>query len=79
MTTFESFKARDINRMAKQHVQAAEFIQEDMEAVLCWGIRIANYEVMIFWTFISHPTSDAGLFAQWCWSLAASKQQGIAP
>ncbi|POW22157.1 hypothetical protein PSHT_01595 [Puccinia striiformis] len=77
MTTFESLKARVINCIAKQHVQAAEFIQEDMgasNAVLCWGIRIANHEVAIFWRFILLPTSDDGLFAQWCWSLAASKQ-----
>ncbi|POV96335.1 hypothetical protein PSHT_11910, partial [Puccinia striiformis] len=73
----QSFKACVINRIAKQHVQAAEFIQEDIDtsnAVLCWGIRIADHEVAVFQRFILLPTSHALLFAQWCWSPAASKQ-----
>ncbi|KNF05321.1 hypothetical protein PSTG_01535 [Puccinia striiformis f. sp. tritici PST-78] len=74
---FEAFKARVLNRIAKQHEQAAEFIRDDMDvsdAALVWGIRIADHEVALFQRFILLPTSDASLFAQWCWSLAASKQ-----
>ncbi|KAH9462675.1 hypothetical protein Pst134EA_011270 [Puccinia striiformis f. sp. tritici] len=76
-TGFESFKARVINRIAKRHEKAAEFMKDDMDgsdAALCWAIRIANHEVALFRRFILLPTSDAGLFAQWCWSLAASKE-----